>query len=129
MNVERSPMSSRRPGGWPNDVDDLLRDFFRAEMPNPWPEIQLPEVDAPAKPLATRGYLSWSRGVLAASVLFLLLGQMALSGRFAENPRVTTDLAPGSLGATNRNRHDKGKAHLAVPDLNSSSKATPASGR
>jgi hypothetical protein len=75
-------MSSRQlipPGSNGDNLDHLLRAFFRAEMPEPWP-------DAPARPLAFRPArrrgLVRSRLALAASVLLLLVGQWLLAGSF-----------------------------------------------
>ena len=68
--------------GWErssDDVDDLLRAYFRAQLPQPWPELKLP---APGQPLPQRRSLWSSRSALAAAVTFLLLGSMALSAAF-----------------------------------------------
>ena len=72
-----------------DDVEDLLRAYFHAQLPQPWPELQLP---AASKPLPPTRSLWSSRSALAAAVAFLLLGSMALSAAFhgTEPPRNTT---------------------------------------
>ena len=70
-------------------VDRLLRAFYRAEMPNPWPSFATP-ADAPTllsfpTPTARRP-LSWrSRLALAASVALLVTGMGILSGKFSSS--------------------------------------------
>lgn len=69
-----------RGGTPPDELDALLRDFFRSEMPQPWPDFAIPE-PAPILPL-TRPARSWlpvrSRLALAASVGLLLTGSLLL---------------------------------------------------
>jgi hypothetical protein len=66
----------------PEDLDGLLRAFFRAEQPKPWPSWQ-PPLEAGGRPIRVgRGTLSRSRWVLAASMLCLVSGSLWLSGRF-----------------------------------------------
>lgn len=61
------------------EMDELLSDYFEAEMPKPWPGFQAP------KPMRTRETPSlWSRYggrmVLAACVALLIAGYWSLSG-------------------------------------------------
>jgi hypothetical protein len=67
-------------GRAPDELDALLRDFFRSEVPQPWPEFAAPE-PAPILPL-TRPARPWisvrSRVALAASVGLLLTGSLLL---------------------------------------------------
>ncbi|MBL8797324.1 MAG: hypothetical protein JNM56_25710 [Planctomycetia bacterium] len=64
-------------GRTPDDLDGLLRSFFRSEMPDPWPTMKAPAAETP-----TLGWWSRSRSrlALAASVALLLIGSWLLSG-------------------------------------------------
>jgi hypothetical protein len=72
-----------------DEVDRLLTDFYRAEVPQPWPRLR-----APAPPPAPRPPIVRSRLVqrlarplgLAAAVAFLLFGYLTLSATFSGNP-------------------------------------------
>lgn len=63
-----------------DDLDALLRSFYRAEMPPEWPPFRAAHRrGAPAPPLSRRGgrrrfFTFGSRAALAASVALLLLG-------------------------------------------------------
>lgn len=74
----------RTPGD--HDLDQLLRAFYKAELPEPFPVLKAPR----ARPAPV---VSWSllrnRAALAASVCLLLVGGWLLAGR-------TTDIAPPS---------------------------------
>ena len=88
--VVRPPFDAARPGLGGDDLDRVLRGFFRAEMPRPWPEPRTPRaVTPPAR--------SYSRWALAASVGLLLLGSWALGS--ALKSTVPDTSRPG-LGAT-----------------------------
>jgi hypothetical protein len=70
------------------DLDWLLSDFFRSEMPSPWPELARPDEQPMILPLPARKprprRSSWrSRLALAAAVALLLAGGWFLSGKFA----------------------------------------------
>jgi hypothetical protein len=79
-----------RPG---DDLDGLLRTYFKAEMPNPWPKAPLPPLNGqlnghgalpfarPERPTAQPWRLT-SQVALAASLGGLLLGTVLLSGQF-----------------------------------------------
>jgi hypothetical protein len=78
----------------PHRADPLLRDFFRREMPRPWPAWQ-PPVEAAAKPQKRKG-LGKSYVALAASVL-ALTGVLSLTGdmtRVAPVPPSETAVQP-----------------------------------
>jgi len=77
------PRNPGRGGRPPEDLDALLRAYFRSEMPEPWPALQ-PPADAAPPPARKRWPINASRWVLAASVALLLVGQLALSGKFAD---------------------------------------------
>src|SRR5262249_40965514 len=67
-----------------DDLDGLLREFYRAEMPQPWPKFRAPAPRvrlAPAAPPAS-GYSARFRSLLAlaASVALIALGAWWLGG-------------------------------------------------
>jgi len=69
-----TPRRSRQPG---DDLDELLSAYYQAEMPSPWPELELP---AHVSVLPTR-LVFWQRIkrshlALAASVALLILGSL-----------------------------------------------------
>jgi hypothetical protein len=72
-----------------DDLDGLLRAFFRGQMPNPWPAPRLPRfrTATPARPAPPGRPLMRSRWALAASVGLLLLGSLGLTGRFTQPTR------------------------------------------
>ncbi|HKB38519.1 MAG TPA: hypothetical protein VKD72_18900 [Gemmataceae bacterium] len=70
------------------DLDRLLSDFFRSEMPHPWPEAPRPDEQPTILPLPARKprprRSAWrSRLALAAAIALLLAGGWFLSGKFA----------------------------------------------
>jgi hypothetical protein len=68
-----------------DDVDGLLRAFYKAEMPNPWPPLEAPaarNVVLPFRPAAKRFPMLRTRLALAACVAFLVAGPLALSAYF-----------------------------------------------
>jgi hypothetical protein len=93
------------------EMDDMLRDFFRAEMPHPWPTFTTP------KPLRLkRPATLWSRYAgrlaLAACVGLLVAGYLGLSGYF-----VTPDAGTGlQQGAPMIGHKEKGsKVNIETP--------------
>lgn len=81
-----------------DEIDRLLRAFYRAELPSPWPELKLPA--GPAARPAVRWSLLRSRLALAASVLVLLLGSWLLADSFRVYPLRTVE--PGTETGTAR---------------------------
>ncbi|HEY7313791.1 MAG TPA: hypothetical protein VH643_30860 [Gemmataceae bacterium] len=79
MNLVQEP--PKRPG---DDLDGLLRMFFRAQMPYPWPAPPTSHfrTEPAARPATSRRPLIRSRWALAASIALLLLGSLLLPGRF-----------------------------------------------
>jgi hypothetical protein len=112
MSFSEPPSTDPRLAGPPaGDLDGLLRTFFQAEMPRPWPAAPVPgrpsasRNDSP-KP-ATRDLfrpkrwsLSSSRLALAAALAGLMIGTLLLSGRFQANK--APEILPGApaLGDT-----------------------------
>ena len=54
--------------------DELLREFFRRELPNPWPPLRLPADTVPSSASKPRGVSRRSYAALAASVAILIAG-------------------------------------------------------
>src|SRR5437773_4220640 len=86
MNVVNPPNTLPHGGRPPeDDLDGLLRAYFRAEMPDPWPSFEAP---APRngvlpfrRPQQPRRFNLWrSRLALAASILLLIAGALFLLG-------------------------------------------------
>jgi hypothetical protein len=77
--VHQSPQAPR------DDLDGLLRTFFRAQMPHPWPAAPATtfRLTPALRPATSRRPLMRSRWALAASIGLLLLGSLLLPGRFA----------------------------------------------
>jgi len=115
MRIAEPPsLDSPRRGPSCDDLDGLLRSFFRAEMPEPWPALELPAEETilplPARPRPHRWKTFRARFALAASVAFLLacawlignsLGAGSRAGS-ASNPSdsasVPTDMRHGAHG-------------------------------
>jgi hypothetical protein len=72
------------------NVDRLLREFYRAEMPDPWPRLALPS-QAPMRRPAQRFSRSFFRLALAASVVIALTAFWGVARMFPK------DAAPGTV--------------------------------
>lgn len=73
----------------PDDLDGLLRSFFRSQLPDPWPAPPRPRAEVVpllTRPAPSRWTLARSRFALAASVAVLVTCLWALAGKFAANP-------------------------------------------
>jgi hypothetical protein len=84
--IARPPMNGQ---GSPEPMDNLLRGFFRAEMPEPWPTMNRPEpriLPFVRPQRASRFASTRSRLALAASVGLLLVGSWFFSGTLRNNP-------------------------------------------
>jgi hypothetical protein len=86
MSIINKPLHPGHGGRSSDDLDGLLRRFFRAEMPDPWPVLKPPAEPTTdiARSAPRRWGLSASRWALAASVALLLVGQLFLSGTFTD---------------------------------------------
>jgi hypothetical protein len=101
MNLSQRTLGAMPAGGTlPDEMDDLLRGFFCREMPPSWPAWKPPAQVGHTSPRRTP--LLRGRFALAASLLFLLGGQLLLSGAFLERAGLTTDQAGGTNEATRR---------------------------
>jgi hypothetical protein len=116
MNIfERPSPEHASPGRSADEVEGLLREFYRAEMPDPWPQLRPPtEQPSSAAPAPWRGWgLLRSRLALAASVALLVAGHLALAHS-----------VPGDTG------HDRGKRRDVIAksprNAHQGPKSTPA---
>src|SRR5262245_8500152 len=97
MSTTEPPLLKTRSDRPDDDLDGLLRDFFRAELPQRWPAAPQPvplsslnghaNLAPAARPARSKARpWAWSsRVALAASVGGLLLGTLLLSGQFKGN--------------------------------------------
>jgi hypothetical protein len=77
---------SQRPG---DDLDGLLSAFYQAQMPSPWPSLQLPVSTAlPPSRLVFWQRVKRSHLALAASVAILVFGQALFSGKLSIRERI-----------------------------------------
>ena len=73
-----------------DEMDGVLTRFFRAEMPDPWPECRIPA--SPRQPASRPWVRSMGRFTLAASLLLFFVGYVGLAGLFsARTPGVGVD--------------------------------------
>src|SRR5438105_15021813 len=76
-----------------DDLDGLLRAYFQAEMPDPWPSFEAPAPRngflPPRRPQPRRFALWRSRLALAASILLLIAGALFLFGGSPRNDVAT----------------------------------------
>lgn len=102
MNIIARPPNETNGQGSPEPYEDLLRAFFRAEMPSPWPELKRPEPQVLpfVRPQRANRFASTrSRLALAASVVILLVGSWFLSGALRNGPTENGSVVPGSSTA------------------------------
>jgi hypothetical protein len=89
------PEDARQPG---DEIDALLRAYYRAEMPDPWPSFEAPlrQNVVPFRKPTRRFPLMRSRLAVAASVA-LIVGGMWFLSRMPHNskPDATLPLGPG----------------------------------
>jgi len=114
MSVLRPPVEPRPSERSGDDVDGLLREFFQAALPHPWPAFQQP-MRAPlplARPTGSRRRFRSSLA-LAASVAILALGLGLLSGKFADR---TPSTIRGNDGTGMRPIKDQSPQRPAVPE-------------
>lgn len=109
MSSLEPPVDWRNAGRPGDDLDGLLRAYFRSEMPEPWPPFRQPDREAPAaapfRPVAgpparngtARPRLTAAvrgRLALAAAAAVLLLGTLLVAGKFHDRPPETPFGAP-----------------------------------
>jgi hypothetical protein len=101
-----------------DDLDGLLRAFFRRQMPHPWPAPPVPPDHSTVlrRPASGYGQLR-SRWALAAAVALLLLGSLLLPRRFAAENKSETGL--GGLHTADKNIFSpRSKPHESKPAAN-----------
>lgn len=113
-NMERPPLEVIAGDRSADDVDGLLREFFRSEMPKSWPELKLP---AGPGPEVGRGLRVPSRWLLAASVVLLLATSLALTASFRE--KQGTAVRPSSRSTATRAFPLPAEKQAGVPAANS----------
>ncbi len=92
--IQRPPVEPTNGQGPSEPYEEMLRRFFRSELPNPWPALELPERSVLTIPRARPVSGGWfarskSRLALAASLVILLLGSWLLSGAFRDGKSAT----------------------------------------
>jgi hypothetical protein len=109
MNVPVRPPADPLAGRSPDDLDRLLREFFRAEMPQPWPALAAPVARAngvvPSALAETpRGErhspAARSRITLAASVMVLAGACWLASGGLHDRPAAHSGFGTDSKADT-----------------------------
>jgi len=80
-----------------DDMDRVLRGYFRRQMPNPWPAAKATALAQPT-PRRRSWLSSYGRLALAASILLGVMGYLALSSLFPEQegPGLNLDRTIGS---------------------------------
>jgi hypothetical protein len=83
-----------------DNLDTLLRAFYQAEMPDPWPSLEAPAPSPrllPVRPAKKPGRnLVRSRLALAASIALLVSGSLFLSGNLREEAGPVGHTLPGA---------------------------------
>jgi hypothetical protein len=100
--IARPPVEPTNGQGSPEPFDNLLRGFFRAEMPEPWPTMKHPEpriLPFVRPQRASRFASTRSRLALAASVAVLLVTSWFLSGALRNNDKENGSVVPGTNSA------------------------------
>jgi len=92
-----------------DDLDGLLRAFFRAEMPHPWPDLEAPAfTSVPSARLAFWRGIKRSHLALAASVALLIGGSLLFNGKL---PAVGNIIGKGTeIGGITDDVHHPKKA-------------------
>jgi len=108
--IVRPPSDPNLFGRRQDDLDGLLRAFYREELPDPWPMLKPPS-PSPSKPSKAAGSgskpsLFRSRFALAATIALCLIGSLGLCGRFAASPSAQPRGTSRDIGERpGRNQH------------------------
>jgi len=95
-----------------DELDGLLRAFYKAELPNPWPSFEAPadrNLILPLRPFGKRFPMWRTRLALAACVAFLVAGPIALSAYFG-GPQTDSVAKPNATAP-----FDDAKAQRELP--------------
>ena len=94
-----------------DELDGMLRSFFRAEVPDPWPTMKFPEAVVKLhKPRRSTWLRIGPRLAVAASVAFLLLGYLALGSMFPKHQQSGLENIGPTIG-----KKDNRPVHRLVP--------------
>jgi len=99
-----------------DELDGLLRKFFKSQLPHPWPAPQAPSTVTPSqrRPMSGRS-LTRGRWALAASVALLLLGSLLLPSRFTQDANSENGISGPAISAREplpaRSKRHPGKAN------------------
>jgi hypothetical protein len=109
MNFVVAPPNHRNDGVPEGDeVDQLMRAYFKAQMPDPWPSFEAPPTSSvlpfvpPRRSTALRGRLA-----LAASIALLAAGGWFLSGKFVVQPVNDVVTVPHTNASAEKGFHFK----------------------
>lgn len=107
------------------ELDVLLRNYFRSEMPDPWPAFQAPAI-ARFSPPARRWAPVRSKLALAASIGLLMIGSWCLSGGrpvdYSQPASVSPLGDPGAASGSSLKDLLRGKQPSVTPKKFSESK-------
>jgi len=108
-----------------DELDGMLRSFFRAEVPDPWPTMKFPE---PVVKLHRPRRSAWlrigPRLAIAASVAFLLLGYLALGSIFPKH-QTAAGLNNGERNIAKDNRPVRHRFRTPQGDVITEEKINP----
>jgi len=106
MSLMNRNILSFRSGGGPEDLEVLLRNYFRSEVPDPWPTMKAPVATVAPPPARSAG--RWapvrSRLALAASVGFLMVGSWCLSSKLDNYHPGTIDAGVNGTGSASTDK-------------------------
>jgi hypothetical protein len=111
-------LSTQPPVSPGEDLDGLLRAFYQAQLPHPWPDCKVPAAGGAPSARLRRSALLRSRLALAASVALLFTGSFLLPRQAPQQtgPEVeirsptATNTRPGSKFPSDWNR-DRASPH------------------
>ena len=111
-----TPRASRQPG---DDLDALLSAYYQAEMPSPWPELEVPaHVSVLPNRLAFWQRTKRSHLALAASVALLVAGSIFFADKSSvyrlDTPK--TDIPPISVKPTEFDPNKVKESIVVTPD-------------
>lgn len=117
-----SPPPAQRGGAQPpDDVEDLLRAFYKAQVPDPWPSLEAPAPRRTPAPATIKRAAGWplmrSRLAVAASVALLLAGSLLLAGAFQGRAVPPTDPIRVNGGSANRLNDPAQETHRPKDEL------------
>jgi len=94
MNAVTTTPVHAKGGDDPDRIDRMLTDFFRTEVPDPWPTLR-PPIHTPELVLKSKSWTA-SHLALALSIAGLLIGGWVLSGRLPNAAPIPGTLDDGA---------------------------------